>query len=177
MTTYIALLRGINVGGHKKFTKAQQLEMLFGLGYGNTKVYLHTGNWIFETSEGKEAITQHISEAIKIKFGWKLPILVLTLSEIETIFQDCPFSEEKKKNSYFIILSEKPSDCLLKEVSSIQYPNEEIIIINNCIYFYASKGYGRTKFNMNTFEKKLNVRATSRNYRTMTKLFELSTTL
>ena len=177
MTTYIALLRGINVGGHKKFTKAQQLEMLSGLGYDNTKVYLHTGNWIFETSERKEAIAQHISEAIQAQFGWKLPILVLPLSEIERIFQDCPFSEEKKKNSYFIILSEKPSDCLLKEVSSIQYPNEEIIIINNCIYFYVSKGYGRTKFNMNTFEKKLNVRATSRNYRTMTKLFELSTTL
>ena len=177
MTKYIALLRGINVGGHKKFTKAQQLEILSSLGYENTNVYLHTGNWVFETSENKEEITQNISEAIQIKFGWELPILVLTPSEIERILQNCPFSEEKKVKSYFVILSEKPSDRLLKEVSSIQYPNEEIIIIDNCIYFYASKGYGRTKFNMNTFEKKLNVRATSRNYRTMTKLLELSTTL
>ncbi len=177
MTKYIALLRGINVGGHKKFTKAQQLEMLSSLGYENTNVYLHTGNWFFETSENKEEITQNISEAIQIKFGWELPILVLTPSEIENILENCPFSEEKKVKSYFVILSEKPSDRLLKEVSSIQYPNEEIIIIDNCIYFYASKGYGRTKFNMNTFEKKLNVKATSRNYRTMTKLLELSTTL
>ena len=168
MTTYIALLRGINVGGHKKFTKAQQLEMLFGLGYGNTKVYLHTGNWIFETSEGKEAITQHISEAIQAQFGWKLPILVLPLSEIETIFQDCPFSEEKKKNSYFIILSEQPNEALVEEVALIQYPNEEVVIKDRCIYFYSANGYGRTTFNMNRYEKKLNVQATSRNYNTMT---------
>lgn len=168
MTTYIALLRGINVGGHKKFTKAQQLEMLSGLGYDNTKVYLHTGNWIFETSEGKEAIAQHISEAIQAQFGWKLPILVLPLSEIETIFQDCPFSEEKKKNSYFIILSEQPNEALVKEVALIQYPNEEVVIKDRCIYFYSANGYGRTTFNMNTYEKKLNVQATSRNYNTMT---------
>jgi|TARA_R100000479_G_scaffold28896_2_gene11455 uncharacterized protein (DUF1697 family) len=177
MEKHIALLRGINVGGHKKFTKAQQLEVLSSLGYENTNVYLHTGNWFFETSENKEEITQNISKAIQIKFGWELPILVLTPSEIEKIFQNCPFSEEKKVKSYFILLSEKPNENLIKEVSFIQYPNEEIIITANCIYFYASKGYGRTKFNMNTFEKKLNVRATSRNYRTMTKLLELSTTL
>lgn len=174
MTTYIALLRGINVGGHKKFTKAQQLEMLLGLGYDNTKVYLHTGNWIFETSERKEAIAQHISEAIQAQFGWKLPILVLPLSEIETIFQDCPFSEEKKKNSYFIILSEQPNEALVKEVALIQYPNEEVVIKNRCIYFYSANGYGRTTFNMNTYEKKLNVQATSRNYNTMTTIIGMA---
>ena len=174
MTTYIALLRGINVGGHKKFTKAQQLEMLSGLGYDNTKVYLHTGNWIFETSERKEAITQHISEAIQAQFGWKLPILVLPLSEIETIFQDCPFSEEKKKNSYFIILSEQPNEAFVKEVALIQYPNEEVVIKDRCIYFYSANGYGRTTFNMNTYEKKLNVQATSRNYNTMTTIIGMA---
>ena len=174
MTTYIALLRGINVGGHKKFTKAQQLEMLSGLGYDNTKVHLHTGNWIFETSERKEAIAQHISEAIQAQFGWKLPILVLPLSEIETIFQDCPFSEEKKKNSYFIILSEQPNEALVKEVALIQYPNEEVVIKDRCIYFYSANGYGRTTFNMNTYEKKLNVQATSRNYNTMTTIIGMA---
>ncbi|UAB82359.1 DUF1697 domain-containing protein [Marixanthomonas sp. SCSIO 43207] len=174
MTTYIALLRGINVGGHKKFTKAQQLEMLSGLGYDNTKVYLHTGNWIFETSEREEAIAQHISEAIQAQFGWKLPILVLPLSEIETIFQDCPFSEEKKKNSYFIILSEQPNEAFVKEVALIQYSNEEVVIKDRCIYFYSANGYGRTTFNMNRYEKKLNVQATSRNYNTMTTIIGMA---
>ena len=174
MPTYIALLRGINVGGHKKFTKAQQLDMISHLGYENATVYLHTGNWIFETSETKEEITQHISKAIQNKFGWELPILVLTPSEIEKILTNCPFSEEKKVKSYFIILSEKPDANLVTEVSSIQYPDEEIIIIDRCIYFYSANGYGRAKFNMNAFEKKLNVQATSRNYKTMTKLISLA---
>jgi len=176
MKTHIALLRGINVGGHKKFLKAEQVAMLKQLGFKKPKVYLHTGNWIFEASENKEEIIQNISEAIQTKFGWELPIIVLTPSEIERILQNCPFSEEKKTKSYFVILSEKPSDSLIEEASSIQYPNEEIIILDNCIYFYAAMGYGRTKFNMNTFEKKLNVQVTSRNYNTITKIIALAST-
>lgn len=176
MEKHIALLRGINVGGHKKFPKVEQLAILNELGLINPKVYLHTGNWIFETSETKENLTLKISKAITEKYGWEVPVLVKTPSEIERILQNCPFSEEKKAKSYFVILSEKPNYNLLKEVSTIQYPNEEIIIIDNCIYFYASKGYGRTKFNMNTFENKLNVKATSRNYNTITKIIALAST-
>ncbi|WP_339699627.1 DUF1697 domain-containing protein [uncultured Marixanthomonas sp.] len=176
MEKHIALLRGINVGGHKKFPKVEQLAILNELGLINPKVYLHTGNWIFETSETKENLTLKISKAITEKYGWEVPVLVKTPSEIERILQNCPFSEKKKAKSYFVILSEKPNYNLLKEVSPIQYPNEEIIIIDNCIYFYASKGYGRTKFNMNTFEKKLNVKATSRNYNTITKIIALAST-
>jgi len=176
MEKHIALLRGINVGGHKKFPKVEQLAILNELDLINPKVYLHTGNWIFETSETKENLTLKISKAITEKYGWEVPVVVKTPSEIERILQNCPFSEEKKAKSYFVILSEKPNNNLLKEVSPIQYPNEEIIIIDNCIYFYASKGYGRTKFNMNTFENKLNVKATSRNYNTITKIIALAST-
>lgn len=176
MKTHIALLRGINVGGHKKFPKAEQVAILKQLGFKNPKVYLHTGNWVFETSGEEQNLALKISKAITEKYGWEVPVLIKTPSEIERILQNCPFSEEKKVKSYFVILSEKPSDSLIEEASSIQYPNEEIIILDNCIYFYAAMGYGRTKFNMNTFEKKLNVQATSRNYNTITKIIALAST-
>ena len=86
----------------------------------------------------------------------------------------CPFSEEKKQNSYFMLFDRIPQRELLKEVETISYENEEVIIKNDCLYFYSAKGYGNAKFNMNFFERKLKVIGTARNYNTMVKLLSLS---
>ena len=67
-----------------------------------------------------------------------------------------------------------PDVALVKEAHAISFDNEEFSIINNYLYFYSSVGYGRTKFNMNSFEKKLKVNATSRNYNTIKKLLDLA---
>jgi len=72
------------------------------------------------------------------------------------------------------MLNKVPDMELIEDVEKLSYENEEFIIKNNCIYFYCSIGYGKTKFNMKTFERKLKVTGTSRNYRTMVKLLTLS---
>ena len=172
MQTHIAFLRGINVGGHKKFTKAEQLDMVSNLGYKNTNVYLHTGNWIFKTSE--EDLALKISEAITKKYGWEVPVLVKTASEIEIVIQNCPFSEEKKVKSYFTLLHQEPQEEHIKAIDPAKYPNEEFHITPHCVYFYSETGYGNAKCNNNFFEQKLNVSATTRNYKTMSKVLELS---
>ena len=97
--------------------------------------------------------------------------------ELKSIFEASPFSFEKKQKSYFIMMNKVPESHLVKEVDNLPYENEEIIIKNNCIYFYCSTGYGKTKFNMNTFERKLKVIGTARNYNTMVKLLSLSSDL
>ena len=94
--------------------------------------------------------------------------------ELQQIFDACPFSEEKKEKSYFVLLSVIPKSECVDEAEKMIYDNEEFQIIDDCIYFYSSVGYGRTKFNMNSFEKKLKVKATSRNFRTMVKLMAMS---
>ncbi len=80
----------------------------------------------------------------------------------------------KKENSYFVLLSDIPNPELVDEVMKITHDNEVFSIIDDCIYFHSSVGYGNYKFNMNSFEKKLNVSATSRNYKTMVKLIAMS---
>ena len=72
------------------------------------------------------------------------------------------------------MLSEIPDKDLVIEASEKKYPNEEYFISKDCIYFYCANGYGNAKFNLNFFEKKLKVNATSRNYKTMLKLLALS---
>ena len=175
MQTYIALLRGINVGGHKKVPMAELREILTKFKLENVQTYIQSGNVIFQSSESnKVKLETTIKKLIVDHFGFEIPVLVKTREELKIIFNACPFSEEKKKNSYFTMLSAIPDKDLVVEASKKTYPNEEYLISNNCIYFYSEKGYGNAKFNLSFFEKKLKINATSRNYKTMVKLLALS---
>jgi uncharacterized protein (DUF1697 family) len=174
MKKQIALLRGINVGGHKKILMADLKSLFEALGFKEVVTYIQSGNVVFSSSEEDDLATK-ISEGIKTKYGWNVPVLIKTASEIESILSNCPFSDEKKEKSYFTLFNEVPSDKNIKDVAQLSYPNEEFVITPMCFYFFCAKGYGRIKMNMNLIEKKLKVKATSRNYRTLVKLLELAT--
>lgn len=175
MNTYIALLRGINVGGHKKVPMAELRELLTKSGLVNVKTYIQTGNIIFQSSDKSTfSLENRIQKSIIDHFGFEVSVMVRTRAHLNRIFDDCPFPEEKKVNSYFAILSKIPNQDLVKEAYDKTYDNEEYKIIKDCLYFYCANGYGNAKFSMNFFEKKLEVAATSRNFKTMAKLLSLS---
>ena len=175
MQTYIALLRGINVGGHKKIPMVELREVLSNSGFQNAQTYIQSGNVIFQSKKLEISILENdLQKAIRSHFGFEMPIIVKTPSELQMIFDACPFSEEKKVNSYFTLLYTTPDASLIEEVAKITYPNEEFIIIKNCIYFYCSMGYGNAKYNNKFFERKLKTTATARNYKTMVKLIAMS---
>jgi len=175
MKTYVALLRGINVSGHKKVPMAELREMLSKVGFVNVQTYIQSGNVIFQSiEEDTQKLTDIIQKEIKDYFGFDVPVLIKTNEELLSIFNDCPFSGAKKENSYFTLLYWTPDKVLIEDLDALKYPNEEIIISNRCIYFYSSAGYGNTKYNNNFFERKLKVTATARNYKTMLKLLSLS---
>lgn len=175
MKTYIALLRGINVGGHKKVPMAELRGVLTKSELENVTTYIQTGNVIFQSSsESTKMLEDEIKQSILDHFGFDVAIMVKTRAQLQKIFDFCPFSQEKKENSYFAILSEAPKENLVFEAYEKAYEDEEYKILNDCIYFYCATGYGKAKFNLNHFEKKLKVNATARNYKTMVKLLSLS---
>ena len=114
-----------------------------------------------------------IKEAIHSHFGFEVPVLVKTKNQLQRIFDNCPFSKEKKENSYFTMLYDVPDKELVKVASEKIYVDEEYKIIKDCIYFYCAKGYGKAKFNLSFFEKKLQTSGTARNYKTMIKLLQM----
>lgn len=175
MKTYIALLRGINVGGHKKVPMAELREVLTKSGLENVKTYIQTGNIIFQSKIANiSEIEKNIRKAIIDYFGFEVSVLVRTHNQLRRIFENCPFPEEKKANSYFALLSEIPEEDLVKEAKKKTYENEEYAIIEDAIYFYCAQGYGNAKFSLNFFERKLKVAATARNFRTMVRLLAMS---
>ena len=175
MNRYIALLRGINVSGVKKIPKVEQLQMLSNLKFKNPQIYLHTGNWVFESSLSVEVITKKIQEAILKEYGWEVPIIVTTALELESIFNANPFPEATKEKSYFTLLTRVPSSEAINKLQGYSFPDETYHIASRCVYFYPAKGAGRAKMSTNFFENKLRVAATSRNYRTIAKLVTMLT--
>ena len=175
MEVYIALLRGVNVGGKNKILMAELRELFEVIGLLNVKTYIQSGNIVFTSKEKScSQLEIQIKDAIQSRFNLDVPVLVKTKSDLQQVFNDCPFSEDKKQKSYFSMLYQVPNENLINEASKIKYENEEIVLASNCVYFYSSIGYGKTKYNNNFFERKLKVTATARNYKTMVKLLDLA---
>jgi len=175
MITYIALLRGINVGGHKKILMAELRVLLTEIDLQNVQTYIQSGNIVFQYKKTANSNLQAIiSKAIETNLGFEVPVFVLKPSELKAVFDACPFPQKEKIQSYFTLLQEEPLPDLVEAVREINYPNEKFVIGINCIYFYSSIGYGKAKYSNNFFEKKLKVSTTARNYKTMLKLLEMT---
>jgi uncharacterized protein (DUF1697 family) len=178
MSTYIALLRGINVGGQKKIKMAELRMFLVTLGFENVLTYIQSGNIIFDSNEkDRVKLEIQISEAIREHYGFEVPVVVKTRKEIEKLLKNNPYqdSEDLKSNKiYFVLLKEKPRIEDIKTTSTVLFDNEKFLITAECVYLRCALGAGKAKCTNNFFENKLKVAATSRNYRTMTKLLELS---
>lgn len=175
MKTYVALIRGINVGGHKKVPMAILRDVLNKADFQDVKTYIQSGNIVFKSIEkNSKTIERIIQKSIESYFSFLVPVIVKTKEELQFIFDSCHLSDEKRRESYFVLFNDIPDSELVKEVESITFENEEFSIVRDCLYFYSSTGYGRTKFNMNSIEKKLKVNATSRNFKTIVKLLEIA---
>lgn len=175
MNTYIALLKGINVGGHKKVPMAELRELLTKSGFENVQTYIQSGNVIFQSSKNDiSTLENNIQKVISTHFGFEVSVLVLTKHRLKRIFDASPFSEEKKQASYFMMLHDAPNEDLIKVASEKVYEGEVYKIIKDCIYYFCAKGFGQAKFNVNFFERQLKTFATARNYNTMVKLMAMS---
>jgi uncharacterized protein (DUF1697 family) len=173
MNTFIALIRGINVGGHKKILMADLKVLFESLGFEQVTTYIQSGNVVFKSTE-KVDLANKIAKVIESKYGFNVPVLVKKVSELSKIASKCPFSDEKCKKSYFILLEESPLRENIELTNGFSNSDEEFYITNDCIYIYYAVGAGKAKMGINFFEKKLKVIATARNYRTMTKLLTLA---
>ncbi len=173
MATYISLLRGVNVGGHK--IVMQDLKELYeSLNFKRVKTYIQSGNVVFSSNNPNEELKEEIEEAIENVFGLKIPIFIRTKDELQRIIEHNPFPEEESNKIYITFLSDTPVNIPVKEIDEIKEEVEKYYISHKEIYLFLPHGYGRTKLSTNFFENKLMVSATTRNWRTVNKLFDLA---
>ncbi|MDF4203687.1 DUF1697 domain-containing protein [Maribacter sp. SA7] len=177
MITYIAFLRGINVSGKNKIPMIELRELCENIKLQDVQTYIQSGNIVFKSViKSTSELERLIAAAILKRFDLEVPIIVKTVEQLSAILNENPFAsndENIKKQLYFVLINEKLNIEALSKFRAEVFTNEEFSISDSCIYLKCSAGYGKAKLNNNLIERKLKVRATTRNYKTMNKLLEM----
>jgi len=173
---YIALLRGINVGGNNMI-KMKKLRAAFeSLGFENVKSYINSGNLAFDTRKSSDSkLAAKIHNAIEKEFGFDISVMVRSVSEIEKLVEENPFEgqfENDKDLHLFFLDSELTADQkskLLeqgndKEMLAVSGRHIYCLLKISILDSFVGKGF---------IDKKLKIPATARNWRTVGKLIEL----
>jgi uncharacterized protein (DUF1697 family) len=174
-TTYVALLRGINVGGNKKVPMADLKKILELMGYKNVKTLLASGNVLFDALKTDLiSLTKKIAAKLETSFGFTIPVLMRTKEEIQKLVKSDPFKGIKVTPDirlYVTFLSEKPKSALKIPFKSADGDFVILRVTDDAVISVLdlSKGMG-TIDSMAIIEKEFGKNVTTRNWNTVLKL-------
>jgi uncharacterized protein (DUF1697 family) len=172
MKTYVALFRGINVGGKSMLPMKDLVTLLEDLGAQNVKTYIQSGNVVFQSEETNASLLSNdISVAIKMRRGLEPRVLLLEPRELERVVESNPFreAESEPKTLHVYFLASVPPTPDLDALESLRGDDERFALKDGAFYLHAPDGIGRSKLAANA-EKLLGVSATARNWRTVCKI-------
>jgi uncharacterized protein (DUF1697 family) len=175
MTPYIALFRGINVGGNNILPMKDLVGMLEGMGCENVKTYIQSGNVVFWTNkEYAHTIATEIRAKILERYGFEPKVFLLELSELQEAIDNNPFNTEEGKALHFFFLESYPKHPDLERLMAVKSTSEEFTLHKKVFYLYAPDGVGRSKLAAKV-EQCMGVPVTARNWNTVRKLMSLVT--
>ena len=178
MKTYIALLRGINVSGHKIIKMELLREVLLNNGLHNVSTYMQSGNILFESANENAASLEHeIAQMIFKQFGFDVAVRITTLVELQQILNENPFVKENLENPtqpYVAFLSDVPTNTNLQSLQAVRFGKDLLISKNKVLYLWYADSPGNTKLTNTIIEGKLKLKATTRNWKTMLQLTTLA---
>jgi uncharacterized protein (DUF1697 family) len=176
MPKYVALLRGINVGGNTMI-KMEELRSVFSsIGFENVRTYINSGNVAFDTASTSDAnLTKAISDAIEHGFGKKIAVMVRSAAEIDDIISNNPFDGqfEKDKDLHVFFLANELSNEQERMVAEAVNENERIEVRGRTLYCLLKISIVDSFVGKGFIDKKLKIAATARNWRTVKKLAEM----
>jgi uncharacterized protein (DUF1697 family) len=176
MKTYIALFRGINVGGNNVLPMKDLRILLEILGSQNVKTYIQSGNAVFQhEEEDASLLSNRIEAAIKKNHGIEPRVLLLELGDVEKAVGSNPFpeAEAEPKSLHVHFLSSVPKDPDLDALERIKGDRERFVLKDAFFYLHAPDGIGRSKLAVKA-EELLGVAMTARNWRTVCKILALA---
>jgi uncharacterized protein (DUF1697 family) len=176
MNIFIALFRGINVGGKNSLPMKELVSISEGLGCQGVKTYIQSGNMVFKIGEKDlSGLSERLRTEIKKRRGFAPSVLFLSLRGFEKIVANNPFPEVQNDPQalhvgFLAAVPEKPD---LKTLETLRAKTERFRLIDSAFYLHAPDGIGRSKLAANT-ERLLGVGMTDRNWRTVCKILEMA---
>lgn len=164
------------MGGRNKLPMKALKEILAENGLANVQTYIQSGNVVFQTGRADlPTLADEIGAAIGESHGFVPRILLLTKMDLDTAVSQNPFpaTDEQHKTLHFYFLESTPHNPDLTKLAAVQRQSEQFKLIDKVFYLYAPEGIGRSKL-AEKVERTLGVPATARNWRTVSKIVEMT---
>jgi uncharacterized protein (DUF1697 family) len=178
MPSYIALLRGVNVGGNT--LRMERLrEVCQDLGLQDVRTYVQSGNVVFAAGRSSAHWAQRLAQALEGEARLPVSVIVRSAADMARIVAANLFLKEKGIDAarlHVTFLEKVPEKTAIKALDALPSGTDRFVHAGEEIYVYCPNGYGNTKLSNTAFEKALGVRATTRNWNTVNKLHEMANT-
>jgi uncharacterized protein (DUF1697 family) len=179
MPTYISLLRGINVLGHKRVEMTRLREMFEGMGFEQVRTYIQSGNVVYKAGRSTTlALSRKIEKRMMAEFGFSALVLTRTAEELGRAIAGNPFVKEGKSapsNVFIGFMAETPDGDAIKRLRARAAKAERMHCCDKEIYVYYVDGMGKARLLTHTVvERVLAVSVTMRNWNTVSQLHEMA---
>lgn len=173
---YVALLRGINVGGKNKLPMKALGELFNGAGCRGVRTYIQSGNVVFDaTAALARAVPDRIGGEIERAFGHRPPIVLRSRQEMQIVSSTNPFllRGEDESLAYVAFLADEPTEERIRSLDPLRSAPDEFAVQGREIFLHLPGGVADSKLTNTYFDAKLATVSTARNWRTVQKLLEM----
>ena len=178
MTVYIAMLRGINVGPHKRIKMDRLRESFKALGFGQVQTYIQSGNVVFKGGKISAAgLGQKIEQRLLRDFGFFVSVILRTREEMEKTIRNNPLLKEKgvdPSKLHVAFLSQAPAVAALEELQTLTLLPDRARCKGKELYLYFPNGVSGSSLWKHPLERVLAVTTTTRNWNTVNQLYEMT---
>jgi len=175
VSVWVALLRGINVGGRNRLPMSSLVAILESAGCREAATYIQSGNAVFKANiESRTRMADEISREIEKEHGFRPAIQLITAAELGAAIDSNPYPQAvtDPKTLHLSFLASVPQQERVADAERLLSESESLAINGNLLYLHAPEGIGRSRF-AGGVERVLQVQMTGRNWRTILKLDEL----
>ncbi len=173
MNSYVALLRGINVGGHNSLPMAELAAILEKLSLRNVNTYIQSGNVVFQSKKKPgSAFSETISSTIKTAKGFRPELILFSAAEFEAAINENPFDTSNGKLLHFFFLQGSSKSADLHKLTVLKTSSEEFKLTEGVFYFLTPDGIGKSKL-ARKVEQILKVPVTGRNWNTVKEIQQM----
>jgi uncharacterized protein (DUF1697 family) len=177
MPVYIALLRGINVGPHKRMKMEKLRDSCAALGLSSVKTYIQSGNLVCQAKSSPSAFSKNLEQQILADFGFSVDVVSRTREELKQIIANNPMLKERGLDPakfHVVFLSETPAPEALKKLQALTLAPDRVSATKEEIYFYFPNGVSGSSLWKHPIDRVLTVTSTMRNWNTVNKLYEMA---
>lgn len=178
MPVYISLLRGINVGAHKRMKMQQLRACCMELGFEQIATYIQSGNLVFRAGKlSPEAVSKKVEKQIESSFGFHADVITRTAEEMKKIIASNPLLKEPGTDAsklHVVFLPGAPSTEAVKKFDSVILAPDRVRVAGSEIYFYFPNGVSGSSLWKHNLDRVLGISGTMRNWNTVNKLVAMA---